>query len=253
VIREYAQEMLQGVAFPPVTLFYDGTNYWLADGFHRYYAAKQNGSEMVAADVKQGTRRDAVLYSVGANARHGLRRTNADKRRAVETLLDDPEWCLWSNREIARRCGVDEGTVRNYRVALSAEVPQIEPKVERNGTIYTMNTANIGQQQNLTPQEFVDEVFPGFTQWQQGNVELGLTEWADVPPARVGEPIATPQGDEAYERYKEMQERRLQKEQQREQRRDENRQLIAQSKDLGESLPVGTQSLLPPLQGCDGR
>jgi len=34
---------------------------------------------------------DAVFNSVGANAEHGLRRTNADKRRAVLTLLNDDE------------------------------------------------------------------------------------------------------------------------------------------------------------------
>jgi hypothetical protein len=42
-----------------------------------------------------------VLYTVGANATHGLRRSNADKRRAVSMLLDDPEWAQWSNLAIA--------------------------------------------------------------------------------------------------------------------------------------------------------
>ena len=30
---------------------------------------------------------------------------NADKRRAVVALLEDPEWSAWSDREIARRSG----------------------------------------------------------------------------------------------------------------------------------------------------
>src|SRR5690606_22774478 len=57
----------------------------------------------------------AVLYAVGANAQHGLRRSKADKRRAVETLLLDSEWCQWSDREIARRCSVGHTLVANVR------------------------------------------------------------------------------------------------------------------------------------------
>lgn len=37
--------------------------------------------EWMATEVLRGTKRDAILYSVGANSTHGLRRTNADKRR----------------------------------------------------------------------------------------------------------------------------------------------------------------------------
>src|SRR5581483_8546635 len=68
MVRDYAQDMIQDVLFPPITIFYDGADYWLADGFHRYHAAKQICREAIEADVRQGTRRDAVLYSVGANA-----------------------------------------------------------------------------------------------------------------------------------------------------------------------------------------
>ncbi len=126
LITEYAEAMAGGDAFPPATAFYDGTSYWLADGFHRVRAAETNKYPEIAADVRQGTRRDAVLFAAGANATHGLRRTNADKRRAVLTLLDDGEWREWSNREIARRCGVDEGLVRSLRPVVSADYPQME-------------------------------------------------------------------------------------------------------------------------------
>lgn len=59
--------------------------------------------------------RDAILFSVGVNSSHGLRRTNADKRRSVMRLLDDAEWSTWSDREIARRCGVSQPFVGNLR------------------------------------------------------------------------------------------------------------------------------------------
>lgn len=125
VVAEYSERMREGVAFPPVTLFYDGKAYWLADGFHRVAAAEAAGLGSIAADVRQGTQRDAVLHSVGVNAAHGLRRTNDDKRRAVEVLLRDKEWRLWSDREIARQAGVDHKTVGKLRSELvqSGEIP----------------------------------------------------------------------------------------------------------------------------------
>lgn len=121
VLSEYAESMIGGIVFPPVVLFFDGSHYWLADGFHRFFAAKKCGARDIAAEVRQGTRRDARLHAVGANATHGLRRTNADKRRAVLTLLQDEEWQRWSNREIARQCGVTHTFVAKLRRELLEE------------------------------------------------------------------------------------------------------------------------------------
>ncbi len=94
-LEEYTEAYAQGVEFPPVIVFYDSEQYFLSDGFHRVKAAIAAGLTEIPVEIKQGTKRDAILYSVGANAKHGLRRTNADKRRAVMTLLDDPEWRTW--------------------------------------------------------------------------------------------------------------------------------------------------------------
>ena len=125
-IDEYAEAMDAGAQFPPVLVFYDGEEYWLADGFHRVEAASRLEWTDIAVEIRSGTRRDAVLYSVGANAEHGLRRTNADKRQAVLTLLNDDEWGQWSNREIAKRVSVAEGLVRKIKEEVSAYNAQID-------------------------------------------------------------------------------------------------------------------------------
>lgn len=120
-VTEYSDAMREGKNFPPVTLYYDGSEYWLADGFHRFRAAKLAGLAEIPEEITPGTRRDAILHSVGANANHGLRRTNADKRRAVETLLNDEEWCRWSDREIAKAAGVSHPFVATIRSPESSE------------------------------------------------------------------------------------------------------------------------------------
>jgi hypothetical protein len=145
VVLDYTQAMQAGTMFPPVTVYYDGDVYWLADGFHRIAAAKEAGLKEFPADVRQGTRREAVLYSVGANGRHGLRRTNEDKRRAVTILLEDAEWSKWSNNEIAKRCDVSEYFVRTLRPHFDKnEVTSERTYTTRHGTVATMDIANIG-------------------------------------------------------------------------------------------------------------
>jgi len=114
-VAEYADALREGVKLPPVVVFFDGSAHWLADGFHRFHAHKAARKASINVDIKAGTRRDAVLYSVGANSTHGLRRTNEDKRRAVKTMLDDAEWSTWSDHEIARQCGVSQPFVSGMR------------------------------------------------------------------------------------------------------------------------------------------
>ena len=87
-------------------------------------------------------RRDAILYACGANATNGIRRTNADKRQAVERLLGDAEWSKWSDREIAKRAAVGKSFVSNLRNEMaSVHSGQIDTRtvtrnVTRNGTAY---------------------------------------------------------------------------------------------------------------------
>jgi hypothetical protein len=157
---DYREKMLAGARFPPVIVYYDGERYWLADGFHRVNAYDQTFAITgqpgpIAAEVRSGTRRDAVLYAVGANEDHGLRRTREDRRIAVRQMLHDDEWGQWSNREIARHCKVDEKTVRTMRGELTAENPQLatdERKyTDRHGNTQTMQTAKIGRAVPYSP------------------------------------------------------------------------------------------------------
>ncbi|MER8653453.1 hypothetical protein [Mesorhizobium sp. M0847] len=115
VVTDYAEAMADGAEFPPAVLFFDGEAYWPGDGFHRIEAARRTGRATISADVRQGSKRDAILFAVGANASHGLRRTTADKRRSVLAMLRDPEWSRQSDREIGKRCAVDHKTVGSIR------------------------------------------------------------------------------------------------------------------------------------------
>jgi hypothetical protein len=115
VVEDYKEAFLQNIKLPPVKVKFDGSNYWLYDGFHTTEAAIQAFLTELTVEVTSGTLRDAILASVGVNYDHGLRRSNQTKRNAVMVLLQDEEWRIWSNRKIARRCNVSESLVRDLK------------------------------------------------------------------------------------------------------------------------------------------
>lgn len=147
VVGEYADDMKSGATFPPLVVFHDQAAYWLAEGFHRYHAYQQAEITPVPVLVKAGGLREAILQSLGSNADHGKRRTNADKRRAVEMMLRDSEWSGWSDREIARQCAVSHEFVRQIRPDICQPLTDSQKKLAKSssGKTYTINTGNIGK------------------------------------------------------------------------------------------------------------
>jgi hypothetical protein len=145
-IEDYAMDMVAGAKFPPVVVFFDGLRHWLADGFHRMYAAEACGMKSLLADVRDGKRRDALLFSLSVNSEHGHRRTNEDKQRAVDIMLADREWSKMSDNKIAEQCSVGQPMVSRRRKAMASysENKMETRTVTRDGTTYEMDTSNIG-------------------------------------------------------------------------------------------------------------
>src|SRR6476469_2500851 len=112
-VESYADEMSQGAVFPPIVVYFDGATHWLADGFHRYLAAKRLARPSIVAEVQAGGRTDALKHALGAHATNGVYRNNADKRNAVEIALE--EWPDRANPVIAEICRVSVELVRRCR------------------------------------------------------------------------------------------------------------------------------------------
>ena len=150
VMEDYAEQMRNGVEFPPITVFFDGKDYWLADGFHRIGAHLRafNEDVPIEADVIQGTQSDAQWYSFGVNKTHGLRRTRKDVVRAIKAALLHPEGVKRSDSEIAKHVGATHPTVAKYRAELesSCEIYKMPTrKVKRGNSSYEQDTSNIGK------------------------------------------------------------------------------------------------------------
>jgi hypothetical protein len=103
----------------------------LADGFHRYHAAKKIGASAVDVEWRVGTLEQAKLYPASASATHGLRRTAADKRRAIEMVLSTEEGRRWKQDRIAKHCHVSQqyvSKIMEYKCCNPQKNPQrMEP------------------------------------------------------------------------------------------------------------------------------
>lgn len=106
VMVEYAEAIGRGDEFPPVVVFDDGESLWLADGFHRYDAHKMQRRDEMLCEIKEGCRKDAILYSAKANRTHGFRETQADREKKVATLvLEFPEA---TQQDLASMCDMTQ-------------------------------------------------------------------------------------------------------------------------------------------------
>lgn len=123
VIKDYAAELERGEHLPAVDVMFDGKDYWLYDGWHRWHATRRAGETKIRAVVCRGSQTDAQWASFGANVKHGLRRTNADKERAVKLAVKHPKAATKSNAELARHCGVAVETIRRWREKLGKKNP----------------------------------------------------------------------------------------------------------------------------------
>jgi hypothetical protein len=174
-VQEYAERMREGVPFdnPPIVVYFDGRDYWPGDGHHRGLAAIAAGRETIAADVRRGSIRDAILHAAGANAEHGLPRSIADRHRAVRTVMADPDWrARYSNREIAAICRVSHTLVNRLAADQSGSTSTPAPA---NGRVATRG--------NGVPQSYEDPSSPDFD--EPSNVQADPAP-LPVPPPKAG-------------------------------------------------------------------
>lgn len=158
-ITEYSEHMKEGAKFPCPVVFFDGTTYWMADGFHRYFANKANAALEIECDIHEGSQRDAQFYAMGANGCRGLKLRPEDVRKIIEIMLKDKEWGKMSSNAIAKHVGVSAMTVSRVRHSLAEqteepegdtdEEPEDEPEVveytNKQGKPAKMKVNNLGR------------------------------------------------------------------------------------------------------------
>ena len=121
-LEEYREFYKSEANMPPVDVAEVEGRLILFDGFHRFTAAKQIGKGFIRANVVEKDSIDEARWAaLAANKTHGLKRTNADKHRAVLLALESPIGQEQSSRTIAEHVGVSPDFVSRLRKEWEAE------------------------------------------------------------------------------------------------------------------------------------
>jgi len=194
-VDEYAELMKEGAVFPPMVVFHDGSDYWLSSGFHRYFANKKIGTVSIEVDVRQGTKRDALDFSLTANSDNGLRPNHADNRYAIEIMLNDPEWSKYTNTMIAKKLKVSSMTVGRVKTAMIQAKTLIESTAEK---IYKTKDGEkkVNIEKLVVKKEEPVEEVEAYNETEDRVKELNVTiESLDQENTRLKDIIATKRWD----------------------------------------------------------
>jgi hypothetical protein len=80
-VQTYVYQLRSGGRFQPLRARFDGTNYFLEDGFHRLEAAKRMGRKRVEVQIRPGT-----LAQMETKWRNGMQRFLARLREEKESV-----------------------------------------------------------------------------------------------------------------------------------------------------------------------
>ena len=185
-VQDYADAMERGDRFPAVTVFTDGAEYYLADGFHRVEALRRIGKRAVVAELQEGDFKAALLYALKANSTHGLRRTNADKRHALEMAWNARMELFGgepSNALLAETCGVSYKTVQRFTGATGMDKVHTCEAPTRAEQGYSMNNPVPTRNANNAPIARKTEVSAKTPERPETAPERPSGERGETPPA----------------------------------------------------------------------
>lgn len=109
------------------------------DGMHRLRATELRGETAIPATFFDGDDAEAFALAVHLNVTHGLPLTLSERKAAAQRIVSsDPHW---SDRSIGLIAGVSNKTVGKLRACATEEVPQLSPRLGRDGKTRPLSPA----------------------------------------------------------------------------------------------------------------
>jgi ParB-like chromosome segregation protein Spo0J len=121
----------------------------VVDGLHRLAAAVELGLRTTCAVMFDGSSEEALVEAIRANVAHGLPLTLKERKKAALQLLSIRG--EWSDRMVARICGVSGSTIGLLRASAesgpaSAEIVRLNRRVGRDGRARPTDRAALRRQ-----------------------------------------------------------------------------------------------------------
>ena len=183
--------------FPPIIVYRDKNGeLWIADGHHRITAAIRCNLTEILAEIREGTKADAIWAAAEINSKNALQLKDNDIRKAITMLLE--AWPDRSLRSIAEAVGCSKSYVGKVKDQVSTgghlnEEPNLQPAmtIGKDGKSYpTRKTRPKGQK---SPTSTSKEIEPIATEAETKKVES--------PPIPVESTDGDAHPDSPIERY----------------------------------------------------
>jgi ParB-like nuclease domain len=131
-----------GNTLPPITVHRPTMR--VIDGVHRVRAAALKGMDEISARVLDCDETTAFVLAVKANVTHGLPLSQSDRAAAAARIIAyHPHW---SDRAVAAATGLSDKTVSRIRARSTAEIPQSNTRLGRDGRLRPLDSGPRRQQ-----------------------------------------------------------------------------------------------------------
>jgi hypothetical protein len=130
-VNEHHAGVLAQSPFPLPPIVLHRASMRVIDGMHRLRATELRGQNSIAAKFFDGNDAEAFALAVHLNVNHGLPLTMPERKAAAQKIVaSHPHW---SDRSIGLIAGVSNKTVGKLRACATEEVPQLSPRLGRDG------------------------------------------------------------------------------------------------------------------------
>lgn len=131
-----------GDSLPPITVHRSSMR--VIDGTHRVRAALLNGRTTIQARMVDCDEGAAYVLAVKANVTHGLPLSRSDRSvAAARIIMTHPQW---SDRAVAAAVGLSDKTISRIRSRSSADAPQSNARLGRDGRLRPLDSGYRRQQ-----------------------------------------------------------------------------------------------------------
>jgi ParB-like chromosome segregation protein Spo0J len=127
---------------PPITVHRPTMR--VIDGVHRVRAARLNGTTEIRARLLDCDEDAAFVLAVKANVTHGLPLSHSDRAAAAARII--ARHPRWSDRAVAAATGLSDKTVSRIRACPTAETPQSNTRLGRDGRVRPLDSGTRRQQ-----------------------------------------------------------------------------------------------------------
>lgn len=180
-VKNLMSLMEDDIELDPIEARFDGTTYWVSNGFHRIEAATRLQLETIKVNYKPGTLEDAQVDAMAANKSNGLPRSNETRRNQIMAAFKHEETKEWSNSRIAKHIGVAVSTVsamRDPKVREKQRINMEKSIVKKAKQISDNRSITTAAPTDVVPEQQLKEPNPSLMHYEPSAEELEANDRA---------------------------------------------------------------------------